>query len=136
MKLANFLTKLNDYTVTIELKNGSSVKGTLITADPMMNCHMSDVTLKTKKLRDGDSLKLKKFTVRANTIRYVILPQDINLSQKIDEAENESQMRKHTMQNKPAVEATRETKARTRGSHRGGARVPKGRGRGRGTSKF
>merc|ERR1711976_808565 len=101
--------KLNNHTVTIELKNGSSVKGTLIGADLMMNCHMSGVTLKTKKLRDGDSLKLDKFSVRGNTIRYVILPQDINLSQK----------RKHTMQDKTEVDRRRDQASRQRGSMRG-----------------
>merc|ERR1711907_871481 len=74
--------KMNNNTVTIELKNGSSVQGTIHGADMMMNIHMTNVTLKTKKLRDGDSVKLEKFTVRGNTIRYVILPADVNLAQK------------------------------------------------------
>ena len=70
MKLAAFLMKMNNNSVTIELKNGSSVQGTIHGADMMMNIHMTNVTLKTKKLRDGDSVKLEKFTVRGNTIRY------------------------------------------------------------------
>ena len=77
-------------------------------------------------------MKLEKFTVRGNTIRYVILPQDVNLSQKIDETENESQKRMHTMQDKQSVEATRDIRARARGSHRGGKAAQKGRGGGRG----
>lgn len=91
---------------------------------------MQNVTLKTKKLRDGDSLKLDKFSVRGNTIRYVILPQDINLSQKIDETEQESQKRKHTMQDKTEVDRRRDQASRQRGSMRG--RGGRGRGRGRG----
>merc|ERR1711981_1102721 len=128
MKLAAFLMKMNNNTVTIELKNGSSVQGTIQGADMMMNIHMTNVTLKTKKLRDGDSIKLEKFTVRGNTIRYVILPSDVNLSQKIDETEQEALKRKHN----PGTKEDTERKAamnRGRGSSRGGGR---GRGRGRG----
>ena len=62
MKLAAFLMKMNNSSVTIELKNGSSITGTIAGADMMMNIHMTNVTLKTKKLRDGDALKLEKFT--------------------------------------------------------------------------
>merc|ERR1711981_849622 len=127
MKLAAFLMKMNNNTVTIELKNGSSVQGTIQGADMMMNIHMTNVTLKTKKLRDGDSIKLEKFTVRGNTIRYVILPSDVNLSQKIDETEQEALKRKHN----PGTKEDTERKAamgRGRGSSRGG----RGRGRGRG----
>merc|ERR1712080_137322 len=125
MKLAAFLMKMNGNTVTVELKNGSSAEGTIIGADMMMNIHMSNVTLKTKKLRDGDSLKLDKFTVRGNTIRLVKLPSDVNLSQKIDETEYEAQKRKHTPMEKADVDRRRDIANRnnTRG---------RGRGRGRG----
>merc|ERR1739848_595260 len=139
MKLAAFLMKMNNNTVTIELKNGSSVQGTIQGADMMMNIHMTNVTLKTKKLRDGDSIKLEKFTVRGNTIRYVILPADVNLAQKIDETEMEAQRRKHNPISKEDQERRANFKqgaARGRGrgrggSHRGGGRGGGPRGRGR-----
>merc|ERR1712151_282844 len=123
MKLAAFLMKMNNNSVTIELKNGSSVQGTIHGADMMMNIHMTNVTLKTKKLRDGDSVKLEKFTVRGNTIRYVILPADVNLAQKIDETEMEAQRRRHN----PVSKEDQDRKA----AFAKGAALHRGRGRGR-----
>lgn len=131
MKLAAFLMKMNNSSVTIELKNGSSITGTIAGADMMMNIHMTNVTLKTKKLRDGDALKLEKFTVRGNTLRYVILPSDTNLSQKIDETEQEASRRKQNALSKEDVERRGNAGIRGRGSARGrGGRGGRGGGRG------
>merc|ERR1739848_970707 len=133
MKLAAFLMKMNNNTVTIELKNGSSVQGTIQGADMMMNIHMVNVTLKTKRLRDGDSIKLEKFTVRGNTIRYVILPADVNLAQKIDETEMEAQKRRHQPVNKEDADRRAAARGRGRGrGGRGGRGGPRGRGGARG----
>ena len=84
-----------------------------------MNIHMTNVTLKTKKLRDGDALKLEKFTVRGNTLRYVILPSDTNLSQKIDETEQEASRRQQNALSKEDVERRGGSGIRGRGSARG-----------------
>ena len=43
MKLVKFLQKLNREVVTIELKNGTSVHGTIVGVDASMNCHMKKV---------------------------------------------------------------------------------------------
>lgn len=40
MKLVKFLQKLNREQVTIELKNGSVVQGTVVGVDATMNCHL------------------------------------------------------------------------------------------------
>ena len=40
MKLVKFLQKLTREQVTIELKNGSVVQGTVVGVDATMNCHL------------------------------------------------------------------------------------------------
>jgi small nuclear ribonucleoprotein D1 len=40
MKLVKFLQKLTREQVTIELKNGSVVQGTVVGVDTTMNCHL------------------------------------------------------------------------------------------------
>ncbi|CCD23297.1 mRNA splicing protein SMD1 NDAI_0B02620 [Naumovozyma dairenensis CBS 421] len=45
MKLVNFLKKLRNEQVTIELKNGTTVWGTLQTVSPQMNTTLTDVKL-------------------------------------------------------------------------------------------
>jgi len=48
MKLVRFLMKLRNETVTIELKNGTIIKGTIVAVDAKMNTHLSHVTLTIK----------------------------------------------------------------------------------------
>jgi small nuclear ribonucleoprotein D1 len=43
MKLVKFLQKLNREQVTIELKNGTVIQGTVIGVDATMNCHLKKV---------------------------------------------------------------------------------------------
>jgi small nuclear ribonucleoprotein D1 len=40
MKLVKFLQKLNREQVTIELKNGTVIQGTVVGVDASMNCHL------------------------------------------------------------------------------------------------
>lgn len=40
MKLVKFLQKLNRETVTIELKNGTVIHGTVVGVDATMNAHL------------------------------------------------------------------------------------------------
>lgn len=63
-------------TVTIELKNGTVVTGSVSNVDPNMNCHLTRVkmTMKGKSAEALDSL-----SIRGSTIRYIILPDSVNL---------------------------------------------------------
>jgi small nuclear ribonucleoprotein D1 len=74
MKLVRFLMKLTNETVTIELKNGSVVVGTITGVDVSMNTHLKTVKLTTK---GNDPISLDHLTIRGNNIRYFFLPDEI-----------------------------------------------------------
>ena len=48
MKLVRFLMKMNNETVTAELKNGTTVHGTVSSVDVSMNTHLKNVKVRTK----------------------------------------------------------------------------------------
>lgn len=76
MKLVRFLMKLNNETVTIELKNGTVVSGTITGVDISMNTYLKNVkaTLRGKNPVHHDML-----SIRGNNIRCYILPDSLNL---------------------------------------------------------
>eukprot|EP00341_Mesodinium_pulex_P002126 CAMPEP_0116891716 /NCGR_PEP_ID=MMETSP0467-20121206/2059_1 /TAXON_ID=283647 /ORGANISM="Mesodinium pulex, Strain SPMC105" /LENGTH=108 /DNA_ID=CAMNT_0004560363 /DNA_START=61 /DNA_END=384 /DNA_ORIENTATION=- len=76
MKLVRFLMKLNNESVTIELKNGTVVSGTITGVDVSMNTYLRNVkaTVKGKNPVNHDFL-----SIRGNNIRYYILPDSLNL---------------------------------------------------------
>ncbi|CAD6964325.1 unnamed protein product [Tilletia laevis] len=76
MKLVRFLMKLNNETVTIELKNGTIIHGTVTGVDVQMNTH-----LKTVKMthRGKEPQSLDTISVRGNNTRYWILPDSLPL---------------------------------------------------------
>lgn len=84
MKLVRFLMKLNNETVTIELKNGTIVVGTVtgtiillkfcIGVDVSMNTHLKAVKLTAK---GKESIALDHLTIRGNNIRYFLLPESL-----------------------------------------------------------
>ena len=76
MKLVQFLRKLVRETVTIELKDNTVVSGTVVGVDSAMNTHLRLVEI----VRPGqDPERLDNMTVRGASIRYVILPDVVNL---------------------------------------------------------
>lgn len=74
MKLVKFLMKLGGETVTIELKNGSVVNGTITSVDMAMNTHLKSVKLQQK---GKDTQHLEHLTVRGANIRYFLLPESL-----------------------------------------------------------
>lgn len=77
MKLVRFLMKLTNESVTIELKNGTVVHGTISGLDVHMNTHLKNVRL--TMLSTGETKHLDVLTVRGSSIRYYILPEALGL---------------------------------------------------------
>eukprot|EP00242_Pyramimonas_sp_CCMP2087_P007344 CAMPEP_0198209578 /NCGR_PEP_ID=MMETSP1445-20131203/17148_1 /TAXON_ID=36898 /ORGANISM="Pyramimonas sp., Strain CCMP2087" /LENGTH=214 /DNA_ID=CAMNT_0043883411 /DNA_START=226 /DNA_END=871 /DNA_ORIENTATION=+ len=76
MKLVRFLMKLTNETVTIELKNGTVVQGTITGVDICMNTHLKSVKM---TLKGRNPVSLDHISLRGNNIRYYILPDSLNL---------------------------------------------------------
>ncbi|KZO95348.1 Sm-like ribonucleo protein [Calocera viscosa TUFC12733] len=111
-----FLMKLNNETVTIELKNGSVVHGTITGVDVQMNTHLKTVKLSS---RNREPSSLDSLSIRGNNIRYFILPDSLPLDTLlVDDA--------------PKPKGKRKEGDRGRGAARGGRGGGGDRGRGRG----
>ncbi|KAI9271888.1 hypothetical protein BDA99DRAFT_433332 [Phascolomyces articulosus] len=68
--------KLNNETVTVELKNGTVVHGTITGVDMSMNTHLKTVKMTVK---NRDPASLDSLSIRGNNIRCVILPDSLPL---------------------------------------------------------
>mmetsp|Transcript_14438 Transcript_14438/g.23879 ORF Transcript_14438/g.23879 Transcript_14438/m.23879 type:complete len:119 (+) Transcript_14438:137-493(+) len=115
MKLVKFLQKLTKEQVTIELKNGTVISGTIVGVDATMNCHLrkAKVTLRGKSPRSYSTL-----SVRGSTMRAWLLPESLNLDALLVDTDIEN--------SKAVIPASQQNQ---RG---GGSRSSGGRGRGRG----
>ncbi|WFD26695.1 Sm snRNP core protein Smd1 [Malassezia nana] len=117
MKLVRFLMKLNNESVTIELKNGTIVHGTVTGVDVQMNTHLKAVKM---TVRGNDPISLDTLSIRGNNTRYWILPDALPLDTLlVDDAPRPKGKRKDDA---PRGRADRGRGGRGRG----------GRGRGRG----
>ena len=113
MKLVRFLMKLSHETVTVELKNGTQVTGTIQGVDVAMNMHLRSVKM---TVRGREQIQLDTLSIRGNNIRYIQLPDSLPLDTLLIDDEPRK---------KPAQ--------RRFGAGRGGRGGPRGRGgRGRG----
>ncbi|KAM3719850.1 putative small nuclear ribonucleoprotein Sm [Dirofilaria immitis] len=68
--------KLAHESVTIELKNGTLVTGTIVGVDVAMNIHLRTVKM---TLKNREPVSLDSLSIRGNNIRYIILPDTIPL---------------------------------------------------------
>ncbi|GBL51355.1 Sm snRNP core protein Smd1 [Candidozyma auris] len=79
MKLVRFLMNLPSATnqpVTVELKNGNSVNGQVLSCTPTMNLSMKNIKL----IQPHQDPQLMPFiNIRGNQIRQVLLPDDLNI---------------------------------------------------------
>ena len=76
MKLVRFLMKLSHETVTIEMKNGTQVHGTISGVDVAMNTHLKTVKM---TIKNRDPVNLDTLSIRGSNIRYYILPETLPL---------------------------------------------------------
>ncbi|KAI7756954.1 hypothetical protein M8C21_009998, partial [Ambrosia artemisiifolia] len=109
----NEARQLNNETVSIELKNGTVVHGTITGVDISMNTHLKTVKL---TLKGKNPVTLDHLSVRGNNIRYYILPDSLNLETLL-------------VEETPRVKPKKPTAGRPVGRGRGRGR---GRARGRG----
>ncbi|EMD00097.1 hypothetical protein BAUCODRAFT_30555 [Baudoinia panamericana UAMH 10762] len=128
MKLVRFLMKCTNETVTIELKTGAIVHGTIASVSPQMNTNLRAAKMTPK---GGSQISLDQISIRGSEIRYFILPDSLPLDTLlIDDAP------------KPKNKARKETDRGGRGGPGGGMRGGRGggmrgggRGRGRGRGR-
>lgn len=122
MKLVQFLMKLSHETVTIELKNGTVIHGTITGVDMSMNTHLKTVKL---TIKNKDPVQLESLSIRGNNIRYFILPESLPIDTLLVEEPPRAKGKKREAMSLGRGRGGRG--GRGRGS-RGG---PRGRGRGR-----
>ncbi|KAJ7172129.1 Sm-like ribonucleoprotein [Mycena filopes] len=126
MKLVRFLMKLNNETVTVELKNGSVIQGTITGVDMQMNTHLKTVKI-TARNRDPASLDV--LSIRGNNIRYFVLPDALPLDTLLVDDAPKPKGRKKELD---GARGRGRGRGMDRGRGRGGPRGGGGRGRGRG----
>lgn len=132
MKLVRFLMKLNNESVTIELKNGTVVHGTVTGVDIQMNTYLKTVKMTVK---GREPVSLDTLSIRGNNIRYWILPDALPLDMLlVDDAPKPKGKRKDPV----ALAAARAARSSAggRGGRGGGRGGPRGGGRGRGGPRF
>ncbi|KAK5173017.1 Sm snRNP core protein Smd1 [Saxophila tyrrhenica] len=128
MKLVRFLMKCTNESVTIELKTGTIVQGTIASVSPQMN-----TSLRTAKMtpKGGSQIALDHINIRGSEIRYFILPDSLPLDTLLidDAPKPKNKARKETDRGGRGGPGGPGGRGGMRGGGRGG---PRGRGRGRG----
>jgi len=76
-KLIHFLRKLVGYSLTIELKDDTIMRGKCTAVDSSMNTHVRNVTIMRPH---GQESFVESITIRGDSIRYIEIPNDINMA--------------------------------------------------------
>lgn len=82
MKLVNFLVKCRNERVSVELKDGSTITGTVKSVSPQMNIILTQADL----IHRDNKQQLDQITVRGNMVRLVVLPDELNLDAILSDA--------------------------------------------------
>ncbi|XP_062550228.1 probable small nuclear ribonucleoprotein Sm D1 [Armigeres subalbatus] len=125
MKLVRFLMKLSHETVTVELKNGTQVHGTITGVDVAMNTHLKAVKM---TIKNRDPVQLDSLSIRGNNIRYYILPDSLPLETLLIDDAPKTRAKKREANRGGQRGRGRGTRG-GRGGPRGGRGGPRGRGR-------
>ncbi|PQE03375.1 small nuclear ribonucleo sm d1 protein [Rutstroemia sp. NJR-2017a WRK4] len=130
MKLVRFLMKCANETVTIELKNGTIIHGTITSVSPQMNTALRTVKMTPK---NGSTISLDTINLRGSTIRYYILPDSLPLDTLLidDTPKPKNKARKEQTGDRGGRGGPRGGRG-GRGRGGGGFRGGRGRGGGRG----
>lgn len=92
--LLSLLKAVEGKETTIELRNENSVSGKIQNVDPYMNVLMNDVVFKSFS---GASQKFSSFFVQGPNIRYVHIPDEIDMRAAIDYYANHEWRMKETV---------------------------------------
>jgi len=114
--------KLSHEQVSIELKNGTCVTGSVAGVDMSMNTHLKRVSM---TIKGRDKVELDTISIRGNNIRYFILPDSLALDTLL--VDDTPKQRSNRREGGGGGD-----RGRGRGRGRGGRGGPRGRGRGRG----
>lgn len=120
--------KCANETVTVELKNGTILHGTIASVSPQMNTALRAAKMTVK---GQDTVSLDTINIRGSTIRYFILPDSLPLDRLLvdDAPKPKNKARKEQAERGGGGGGMRGGRGRGRGMRGGGGR---GRGRGRG----
>jgi small nuclear ribonucleoprotein D1 len=122
--LVRFLMKLSGETVVVEMKDGREARGKVVGVDKAMTMHMTNVKLTSAQ---GQSTSQDAFTIRGPAIRYVQLPDTLNLDLLLIDDRGRKTVRRKRLQPDSQAASSSSSSSEKRGRGRGG----RGRGRAR-----